>query len=290
MQRVLIRRQQATWVGFILPCILVLLAFVIFPLVYSLSLSFTDRTLTFPTYGFIGLGNFSELIHSSEARQTLLNTVMLVLGAVGAELALGLLIATLLHRATRGQSLLVTLIAIPSLIAPTAVGAIWKLLMQPGGLSNYIIGFLGFNPLDWFGNPSLSLLSIMVADIWQWTPFVSLILLAGLTSIDPTLYEAADVDGAGPLQRFRYITLPGLQTTFIFALLFRSIDVMRFMDKIWMMTRGGPGISSQTAPVFIYREGFRFFRVGYSSAASWSILLMIMVLTTLLFRFLKDNT
>jgi len=286
----LVRRPRNKWLFFIAPCVIILLAFVIFPLVYSLSLSFTDRTLTFPTYGFVGLENFADLVRSSEARQTLLNTVLLVVGAVGIELALGLFIASLLHRAVKGQSLMVTLIAIPSLIAPTAVGAIWKLLMQPGGLSNYIIKLIGFSPLDWFGTSSLALVSILVADVWQWTPFVSLILLAGLASIDPCLYEAANVDGAGAAQRFRYITLPGLKATLVFAMLFRSIDVMRFMDKIWMMTRGGPGISSQTAPVFIYIEGFRFFRVGYSSAASWMILLLIMVLTTLLFRYLKEST
>ena len=282
-------RRNAAWIGFIAPCVLILVSFVIFPLVYSLRLSFTNLALTFPDYRYIGFENFADLVRSSEAVKTLVNTGLVVAGAVGVELVLGLGIAFLLNKAVRGRSLLVTLIVIPSLIAPTAVGVIWKLVLQPNGLSNYIVSLIGVNPIDWFGNPRLALGSIIIADIWQWTPFVSLILLAGLTSIDTTLYEAADVDGASSWQRFRFITLPELQTVLVFAMLFRAIDVVRFMDKVWMMTRGGPGISSQTAAVFIYREGFRYFRIGYSSAASWLLMIIIIIFTTLLLHFIKEN-
>lgn len=277
------------WLGFIAPCVLVLLAFVIFPLVYSLCLSFTDLSLTKAGYRFIGLRNFSDLLHSAEAIKTFSNTALIVIGSVGIEVVLGMFIAFILNQTGRGRSLFVTLIAIPSLVAPTAVGAIWKLVLQPNGLLNYIVSVLGMSPIDWFGKPTFALLSIIVADVWQWTPFVALILLAGLTSIDPTLYEAAEVDGANSMQRFRYITLPSLQTTLAFAVLFRAIDAMRFMDNVWIMTRGGPGVASQTAAVYIYLQGFRFFRIGYSSAASWLLLIVIVILTMLLLRFVKGK-
>jgi len=282
-------RQKLVWLGFVAPCVIVLLSFVIFPLVYSLRLSFTDMALTFRGYSFVGFRNYSDLIHSVEARKTLANTLLFVVSVVGGELALGFLLASLLARVKVGRSAVIAIVAIPSLVAPTAVGAIWKLLMQPNGLINYLLGFIGIHPIDWLGNPSFALFSIVIADIWQWTPFVGLILLAGFTSIDPTLYEAAAVDGASAFQKFRFITLPSIQSFLAFAILFRAIDAMRFMDKVWMITRGGPGIASQTAAVYIYLEGFRFFRIGYSSAASWLLLVLIAFLTSLLLRYVKEQ-
>lgn len=282
-------RQKLVWLGFVAPCVIVLLSFVIFPLVYSLRLSFTDMALTFRGYSFVGFRNYSDLIRSVEVHKTLANTLLFVMSVVGGELALGFLLASLLARVKVGRSAVTAIVAIPSLIAPTAVGAIWKLLMQPNGLINYLLRFIGIHPIDWFGNPSFALFSIVIADIWQWTPFVGLIILAGFTSIDPTLYEAAAVDGASAFQKFRFITLPSIQSFLAFAILFRAIDAMRFMDKVWMMTRGGPGIASQTAAVYIYLEGFRFFRIGYSAAASWLLLVLISFLTFLLLRYVKEQ-
>jgi len=271
------------------PCVAFLLAFVIFPLVYTLGLSFTNRALTRPTYRFIGIENYSQLLHSSEFLKTLANTGLIVGGAVAAELVLGLLLALLLNHVVRGKSLFVTLIAIPSLIAPTAVGAIWKLMLQPTGLVNYMVGTIGVKPLDWLGSPVNALGSVMLADVWQWTPFVALILLAGLTSIDPALYEAANVDGASGFQRFRWISAPALRSSILFAALFRTIDAVRYMDGVFIITGGGPGVSSQTATLFIYYQGFRFFRIGYSAAASWLLVILTTLLTMLLVKLIKEN-
>ncbi len=271
------------------PCVAFLFAFVIFPLVYTLGLSFTNLALTRPTFRFIGIGNYSQLLQSPEFLKTLTNTGIIVGGAVLAELVLGLLLALLLSRLVRGKSIFVTLIAIPALIAPTAVGAIWKLMLQPTGLVNYMVGLTGAKPLDWLGSPVNSLGSVMLADVWQWTPFVALILLAGLTSIDPALYEAASVDGASGFQRFRWISVPSLRSSLLFAALFRTIDAVRYMDGVFIITGGGPGVSSQTATLFVYYQGFRFFRVGYSSAASWLLLILVSLLTMLLVKLIKEN-
>lgn len=277
------------WFGFFGICVGILLAFVIFPLFYSLGASFTNYSLTRPGHSFIGFKNYLALIISREAQKTLLNTALIVIGAMSAEMTLGLVIAFLLNRKIHIKGIAITLFVIPSLIAPTAVGAIWKLLLQPNGVLNYFWGVFGGQKIDWFGKPNLALLSIIIADIWQWTPFVTLLILAGLSSIPVELYEAAQVDGVNAFQNFCHVTLPGLKTTLLVALLFRTIDIIRFMDKIWIMTRGGPGISTQTAAVFIYLEGFRFFRIGYSSAASWIILLIISVLITLLFSIIQEE-
>lgn len=277
------------WVWFVGPCVLVLLAFVIFPLIYSLSVSFTDYSLTKPIRGFVGFTNYLDIFRLKEAQQVLGNTATIVLGAVTTELIMGLIIAFLFNRRFRLRGLAIMFFAIPALLAPTAVGAIWKLLLQPNGILNYLYVSLGGKTIDWFGNPRLALVSIMIADIWQWTPFVTLLLLAGLSAIPTELYESAQVDGANAFQNFIYITLPSLKTSLVVALLFRTIDVIRFMDTVWIMTRGGPGISTETVAVYIYLEGFRFFKIGYASAASWIVLIIISILVTILLNFLKEE-
>jgi len=269
--------------------VLVLLSFVIFPLVYSLYLSFTDFSLTQVGYRFIGLRNFLDIVRSTEAKKSAFNTMLILIGSVSIEVVVGISVALMLNRIGYSRSIFVTLIAIPSLVAPTAVGAIWKMLLQPNGLVNYILSALGASPIDWFGKPTFALFSIIIADIWQWTPFVALIFLAGLTSIDPTLYEAAKVDGADSMQQFWYVTLPNLRRTFAFAVLFRAIDVIRFMDTVWIITRGGPGIATQTAAVYIYVQGFRFFRIGFSSAAAWLLLIAVSILTGFLLRLIREK-
>ncbi len=220
---------------FIGPCVGYLLAFVIFPLLYSFILSFTNYSLSYPGPTiFIGLDNYIETISSNEFWQSISNTAVIAIGAVGLEFIRGLLLALFFNRKLKGKNLYLVLLVIPTLMVPIAIGAIWKMLFQPYGLVNYTLNYFGINSIDWLGDPSVVLLSIIIADTWQWTPFIFLILLAGLSAVPKSYYEAAIIDGATAWKSFWYITLPCIKYTIAVAVLIRIIDVIRFFDKIWI--------------------------------------------------------
>lgn len=274
-------------VWFLLPCFAVVLSLIVFPLIYSLSLSLFRWNLATAYLGrtWVGLGNYlSILTEDGRFWKTLTNTFLMVGLAVGAEFILGLGLALILTQRIPGRKIFSVVLLIPMMIVPVVVGMVWRLLYHAGyGPLNYFLSFFGIKEgIDWLGNPSLSLYSIIITDIWQWTPLMFLITLGGMMALPKYPYEAAQLDGASSVQIFAYVTLPLLRNIITVALLLRTIDAFKLFDKIWVLTQGGPGLTTENIPMYIYYKAFRYFDMGYASALSYILLFIVSAIASFL--------
>jgi multiple sugar transport system permease protein len=281
-----IRRWQA--VAFVLPAALLLFSISIFPLIYSLGVSLYNYSLAFAnSIGFVGLGNYAELWRDPQARSSVWTTARIGVAALLIELVLGLGLALLLRTFTRGRGVLTTLLVVPAMIAPAAAGMTWRMLYTPNwGPIDHLVGLLtgGAVQIDWLGDGRYAPWAVVIADAWQNTPFVMLILLAGLTAIPGSVLEAARVDGASATKAFLYVVLPLLRPYIAIAAVFRAIDLFKLFDLPFVLTQGGPAGATTTVSVYIYEIGIRDLRVGYGAAASLGLLALVILLTRQLAR------
>jgi multiple sugar transport system permease protein len=202
------------------------------------------------------------------------------------EFLIGLMLALILAREFAGCRFLRTLFALPVMIAPLAASIIWRIIYDNSfGILNYTINFVGFKPPLWLGDPKLAPFSIGIIDIWQTTPFMMLLLIAGLQSIPLELYEAAAVDGATGMKTFIHITLPSLRRVVMVALMFRTMDALRIFDTVFVLTGGGPGNATETLSVYCYKYGFRHFHMGFASAAT---LVFLGIIVSIVFPLVKE--
>jgi multiple sugar transport system permease protein len=274
------------------PTIVILFLLTIFPTVYALYVSFLNFDLPRPQQAtFVGLNNFAEVLTDNRFWVALLQTTILMVTAVGTEFVLGLALALFFFDDFRGKSaksLYLPLILIPMMIAPVLVGYIWRLLFQVQfGPLNYILkSLLGLGPYEWTSSTSLALASIVLVDIWQWTPFVTLVLLAGLASLSLELIEAAQVDGATAWQRLVHVILPLTRNVIAIVLLIRFLDAFREFDKIFVLTQGGPGTATEVVSYYAYLSGFKFFRIGYAAAMSLLLLMVTVFISTVIAKLL----
>jgi multiple sugar transport system permease protein len=270
-----------------LPATLLILALSIYPLVYSLWVAFVNYDFAIPGHAFVGLQNFREIVADPIARVSLVNTVILSLASVAVEFGLGLLLAMAMVDRFRGRGLIMSILIVPLFISPVIVGQFWSLLLQqPFGPTNYLLGLLLGRPVEisWLTQTPWNFIAIVTADVWQWTPFMFVILLSGLTGIAPELYEAADLDGATRWQSFTHITLPLLTPIILLAITFRLLDAIKLFDVIYVMTGGGPGSSTYTASFYLYQIGFQQFHLSKATAGSWIFLLISALLIMALVR------
>ena len=262
----------------IAPAILLILLLTIFPLGYSMWVNFVNFDFTIPGHDWVGLGNFRSVWEDPNARHALWLTVWLSAACVAFELVLGMFLALAMVRQFRGRKILTTLFVIPLFISPVIVGTFFSLILtQPFGPTNYLLGKLLGHPvtIDFTNDSPWLFFSIILADAWQWTPFMFVILLAGLTSISEELYQAADLDGAKPRQAFFFVTLPLLLPIALVAITFRLVDSMKLFDLIFVLTRGGPGTDTYTASYYLYQQGFQLFHLGQGTAGSWMFMIVI---------------
>lgn len=256
-----------------------ILALSIFPLAFSLWVTFVEYDFTVgPEHPWVGLDNFRDNLNDPVWWSSVRVTAILATSAVAVELLLGLLLALAMLRSFRGRRILMVVIVIPLFMSPVVVGGFWDLfLRRPIGPANNILGWF------WPGDVAVDLtqdgiwpfVSIVMADAWQWTPFMFVILLAGLSSISSELYEAADIDGAKPRQSFFFVTLPLLAPIILVAVTFRFIDAAKLFDIIYTLTRGGPGTETYTTSYFLYYQGFERFHLGQGTAGSWMFMIML---------------
>lgn len=276
------------------PAVLLILALSVYPLLFSLVVSFINYDFQIPGHDFVGLKNFERVVFDPVARWSLLLTAMLSGISVAIEFALGLAVALMMVRSFPGRGLIMSILIVPLFISPVIVGQAWTLLLQrPFGPTNYILGaLLGREvTIGWLTESPWLYISLIVADVWQWTPFMFVILLAGLTSIPPNLYEAAELDGVGAWQAFWAITVPHLAPMMLLAITFRLLDAIRMFDTIFIMTGGGPGTSTYTASFYLYTVGFTQFHLSQATAGSWLFLIFTALVVTLLVRrLLKPET
>lgn len=276
-------------VGWLLaaPAVLLILALTLYPLAYSLWVSFVNYDFLVPGHAFVGLRNFAQVIADPIARSSLLTTVVLSVVDVAIEFGLGLGLALLLEKPLRGRGLVTSVLIIPLFISPVIVGQFWALLLQrPFGPVDYLLGQLLGRPvtINWLSEFPWNFIALILADVWQWTPFMFVIMLAGLTALPAEPYEAALIDGVNGWQAFRYITLPQLVPMILLAVTFRLLDAVKLFDIIFMMTGGGPGTSTYTASFFLYEMGFQHFHLSEATAGSWIFLILTAAAITALVR------
>lgn len=277
---------QRRWFPYILygPTLTVLIILTIFPLLYSLYISFFDVSAG-QVNRFVGFRNFGELLRDPVFWSATWLTIKITVMAVAAETVLGIALAFLFNTHLPGIGLLRFLMFIPMMLSPMVVAYFWKYLYDTSfGLINYLIGLLGGEPLSWFTEPALATLAIVIVDVWQWTPFVFLIMLAGLQGIPEQVLESASLVRSSLWFRFRWIYLPYLQSGLLIALLLRTIDAFKMFDSVYVLTGGGPGNLTTTLSLYAYRQGFQFFYTGKAAALSWLMVIMINVATIMLLR------
>ena len=286
-------RRRYIWFFFLAPTLVALISIVVFPLVFSLSLSFHDwNIIRAKGWSWTGIGNYRAILfQDSYFRSAFKVTLFYLVGTVSLQFGLGLLVALILHRITEKIiGFLRTALILPITMTPVIVGMIWRLMYNPDlGMLNYFLTWFRLSPVNWTGMPGTALPSVMMADIWEWTPFVALILLAGLQALPQEPFEAALVDGASSWQTFRYVTLPLLSPVMLVALLIRVMDSFKTFDLIFVLTQGGPGMSTEILNYYTYRYGFKFFHLGYASALSWLLLVVVTIISIVLVRIIRSK-
>ncbi len=286
-------KRKYVWLFFLAPTVAALISIVIFPLVFSLSLSFHDwNIIRAKGWSWAGIGNYRTILFQDPYFRSAFKVTLLYLaGTVPLQFGLGLVVALILNQITKKIiGFLRTALIIPTTMTPVVVGMIWRLMYNPDlGMLNYFLTLFGFSPVNWTGLPETALPSVMMADVWEWTPFMALILLAGLQALPREPFEAGLVDGASSWQTFRYITLPLLSPAMLVALLIRVMDSFKTFDLIFVLTQGGPGMSTEVLNYYTYRYGFKFFHLGYASALSWLLLVIVTIISMILIRILQSR-
>ncbi len=273
---------------FVGPGVLWVLLFTVFPLLYSLRLSFFRARLGMGQR-FIWLGNFGQAFADYRFWYVLLVTLFFVACDVTLTVLLGLGLAVLFNRPLRGRRFFRALFTMPIFTAPIALGYLGLTIFhEEVGAVNTVLRALGLLKLPaWFSSPWLARLAITLVDIWQWTPFCFLVILAGLQSLPDEVYEAAELDTSSGWQRFRYITLPMIGPVIFTVTILRMVETFKILDIPFSMTSGGPGMATQTYSYYVYLTGLRNFNAGYASALAYLLLVMMALISLFFFRRLR---
>jgi len=273
---------------FLAPALAVLLSLSIYPLIYSITISLQQETASGSVWT---LGNFTRLASDNFFLTAMVHTFVYAVAALSCEFLLGLGLALLLNSKIRGRGLFRASLLVPMMLPAVVVGVVWRLMLNPDfGPINGTLRRLGISTeaLTWTASPKLAMLSVIAVDVWQWTPFVFLVLLAGLQAIPEEPYEAALIDGSNRWQTFWHVTLPLLKPSILIVLLLRTMDLLRVFDQIFILTEGGPGFATETISLYIYRTAFRFFDFGYAAAMSFVLLALTNVISVIYIKFLHE--
>jgi multiple sugar transport system permease protein len=286
---VMVNRKKIEPFFYLLPAFIVMATITVYPFIYNVLLSFQEWNLTtFRGKHFVGGQNYLEIFRNPDVWNSLRVTGIYLVTCVGFEFILGLAIAFLINSEFRGKTAVRGLLLFPMIMSPVIAGLVWRWIFNAEwGLANYMVNLIGVSSKPWLTKPRLALFSVILADIWQWTPFIVLVALAGLQAIPEELIEASGVDGASWWQIQRYISLPILKPVLLIGLLLRTIDGLRFVDKIFVMTYGGPGSATSVFGFFTYLKGFKFFQMGRTAALSIVLLAIIIFLANVFIRLFR---
>jgi multiple sugar transport system permease protein len=269
------------------PTLLIMTLVGFFPLLHSLYMSLTSYrpTEADKPQGFTGLDNYIQAFSDAQFGYALLLTGLFTAVSVTLSLVLAILLSLLYNLNLRGFLLMRTIVLVPMLITPIAVGITWRIMMMPDlGVLNFLLSLLGVSPQSWASARGSALASMILVDVWQWTPFMFIVVFAGLRALPRSPFEAAAIDGAGPLRTFFSVTLPMLKPVIIVAALLRIIDAMRTYDTVYIITRGGPDFATDLVSVYLQRVNFKFFDLGYGAALSWLTLLTLLAVVLIFVR------
>jgi multiple sugar transport system permease protein len=266
---------------------LVLLAGMVYPFGLGLYYSFTSYWLQYPNrFRFVWFDNYLDLLSEPLFGRALEFTLGFTLAAVVIQVGLGLAVALLLHARIPGRAAIRALMLLPLMMPPVITALMWKIMMAStnAGILNYVLSFLGVDPINWFGSMQGAVVSILIIDTWGNLPFVALILLGGLQALPTEPYEAARVDGAGPAAILRYVTLPLLSPFIVLAVLFRAMDSLRIFDVIYATTQGGPNDATTNLQIMAYQYSFQWYQMGKGMAQAIVLLLLVVIVSYLLMR------
>lgn len=281
---------------FLLPGLLVLVAIIIFPLIFTIRVSFSSWDVYNPGLNWIGGRNYGRLWEDSRYWEALGRLSLLTIGSVLMQYLLGFALALLVWRDIAARRFFRVLFLIPMMTTPVVMSVIWRTVFHESlGPLNPILSALGIGAQPWLSQPGHALAAVMIVEIWQWTPFMFLLLLAGLLSLPDEPFLAARIDGAGPVRTFLSVTFPMMGAISVGAILIRLIEASKLMETVYVLTSGGPGTSTETTSYYIYIRGMRDFQIGYSAALSITYLVIMIVALTIiakaLARFLvKDRS
>jgi multiple sugar transport system permease protein len=278
--------RHARWL-FPAPAVLLVAAIIVYPVAYTAWMSLQEwfaSSLTPPK--FVGAANYRRILFADPRfRDAVLRTVYFTVLAIAGETVLGVAMALLFNREFWGRGLLRTLAILPMVATPTAIGLVFVMMYHPTlGVANYLLSVAGLPPFRWTYSSATALYAVALVDVWQWTPLIMLIVLAGLASLPREPYEAAHLDGASALQAFRHITLPLLRPAIVVAVLFRAIDALKTFDIIYIITQGGPANATETINILLFNQAFSYFNMGYASSMAVALFAVVMGASLLLIK------
>jgi len=274
---------------FLWPAVLVVLAIAIFPLIFSLANSFMSLRLVPPRPSkFVGFENYIDLLGNERFWQVVKTTSLISFTSVAFQFVIGFAIALALVKKVRGADFFRVSFLLPMLVAPVAVALVAKQILNPSmGPLNQVTTFFGFPNLPFLTDATWALGSLIAVEIWQWTPFVILLLLAGLQGLPDDVYEAAELENASPWRQFWGITFPMMLPISVAVIFIRIVESFKIIDTVFVMTGGGPGIATETLSLFAYQEGFKKFNLGYTSALSFLFLIVVLIISLVYLAILR---
>lgn len=282
-------RGRAAWL-FIAPSMLILGVFVLWPIVASLWYSLHDWTVGAAQQPWVGLGNYTELMHDDQFWNALGNTLVITVVSVVVLVVLGFLLALALMGEGWGTRFVRSAFFFPTVVSLTSIGLVWRFLLDPNiGLVDGVLQSVGLPSVNWLQSTTLALPTVIFVDIWKTTGFTMIILLAGLKGVPQEMLEAARLDGASAPRIVRSIMLPTIRPTMLFATLILTIQSLQLFDLVYVMTGGGPVFATDTLVTKVFREGFVNFQTGYASAISWVLFALIVLVSALQLRFFRYN-
>jgi multiple sugar transport system permease protein len=264
------------------PTIIFTLVVTMPPFVYAVWISLERWQLTRPDLAreFVGLDNYRQIMHSAEFGTAFWHSILYTFVSVAAAFLIGFGLALLLNATRRGKGFYTTLLLLPMVTTPVVIGLLFKYLYNYDyGIINYALSLLGLDRVAFLGDPGWALWSVIAVETWQWTPFVALVLLAGLEGLPREPFEAASVDGASRLQVFRWVTLPQMKKVILIVVLIRAMDAFRSFDLLFMMTKGGPGTATETLSMQSWRQAFSFFNMGIGAALALFMFYIVLTVT-----------
>lgn len=284
------RSDLSSALAFLSPTLIVLSAFVFFPVVFSFYLSFHTWNMFSSTETFVGLGNYSSIVQNPEFWSVLKNTAVYTLGTVPLNMVISLGIAFFLNKKLAGRKLLRTAFFAPVIMSSVAAAVIWRWVYEPSfGLLNYFLALVGIPAVNWLNNPTSAMFALIVMGVWKTFGFNMVLFSAGLQGIPDHYYEAAQIDGAGRWRQFWNITVPLLSPTTFFVLVMSVIGSFQVFDTVYVLTSGGPLNSTKVLVFYLYEQAFKFFDMGYASAVAYLLFAIVFILTLLQIKYLRGS-
>ncbi|MGL4637220.1 MAG: carbohydrate ABC transporter permease [Beijerinckiaceae bacterium] len=267
---------------FAIPALVLMAAVIIFPWLFTLVMSVMDFKVG-GAVAFVGLDNYLKLFSDERFLESIGRTFWFTLLAVVFPIGLGTAAAVIFHREFPWRGVLRTVFIMPMMATPVAVALVWTMMFHPQlGVLNYLLSLIGIAPFAWVYDPNTVIFTLVLVEVWHWTPLVMLIVLGGMAALPSDPYDSATIDGATDWQMFRFITLPLILPYIMVAVVIRTIDALKVFDTIFVITQGGPGTASETLNIFLYLQAFQFYNLGYASAVVVVFFVIIIALSLLL--------